>query len=343
MNLAAVVLRLTSAGLFVGACAPPATPSTATGPSARITRGAPSPVAPASVAAALPSDPIDVAVTVDDLPRHGPDMPGVTRLSIHERMLTTFAKHKMPPVYGFINAQKLEEHPEDRAALVAWTKAGSPLGNHTYSHPDLGHMALSDYLADVDRNEAALKELMGDGKEATRAWKVFRYPYLREGVDVAQRAVIRAELTKRGYRIAQVTIDFFDWAYNAPYARCVAKGDDKAILALKESYIDQAAWALRWADAAARELVGRPVKQILLLHVGAFGALMLDEMLTTYEKNGARFVSLADALADALYTEEPKSPKAHYGNFLNQIRKARGTRSPVFPPPPDTLLDLACR
>jgi peptidoglycan-N-acetylglucosamine deacetylase len=334
VNLA--VVRLSLVCFLAAACATPAAPTTP------VTQAATAPL-PARLPPPVPSDPIDVALTVDDLPRHGPDMPGVTRLSIHERMLTTFAKHKTPAVYGFLNAQKLEEHPEDRAALVAWTHAGFPLGNHTYSHPDLGHTSLADYLADVDKNEASLKDLMGDGKEATRAWKVFRYPYLREGIDVAQRATIRVELEKRGYRIAQVTIDFFDWAYNAPYARCVAKGDEKAIAALKESYIDQAAWALRWADAAARELVGRPVKQVLLLHVGAFGALMLDEMLTTYEKNGARFVSLDDALADPIYTEEPKSPKAHYGNFLNQIRKARGTRSPVFPPPPDTLLELACR
>jgi peptidoglycan-N-acetylglucosamine deacetylase len=303
--------------------------------------GAAAPAAPPR--AALPSDPIDLAITVDDLPRHGPDMPGVTRLSIHERMLAAFAKHKTPAVYGFLNAQKLEDHPEDRAALVAWRKAGFPLGNHTYSHPDLGNTSLADYLADVDKNEAALKDLMGDSKEATRAWKVFRYPYLREGTDVAQRATIRAALGERGYRIAQVTIDFFDWAYNAPYARCVAKGDDKAIATLKESYLDQAAWALRWADGAARELIGRPIKHVLLLHVGAFGALMLDEVLSTYEKNGARFVSLDDALADPIYTDEPKAPKAYYGSFLNQIRKARATRSPTYPPPPDALLELACR
>ena len=32
----------------------------------------------------------------------------------------------------------------------------------------------------------------------------------------------------RGYRIAAVTMDFSDWAYNDPYARCAAKGDAKA-------------------------------------------------------------------------------------------------------------------
>ena len=41
--------------------------------------------------------------------------------------------------------------------------------------------------------------------------------------------------------------------------------------------------------------------------------------------------------------EEPREPKAFSGDFLAQLRKARGTRSPVVPTPPDTLLGLVCR
>ncbi len=297
-------------------------------------------------AIATPKDPIDVAITVDDLPRHGPDVPGVTRLAIHEKMLAVFAAHKTPPVYGFINAKKLEEHAEDRAALAAWVRAGHPLGNHTYTHPDLGGgMSVADYLADVDANEATLRALSKaePAPAAERAWKVFRYPYLREGRDLETRRAIRDGLLQRHYRIAQVTIDFFDWAYNPPYARCLAKGDSKAIDALKEDYLDHAAFELRWADAASRELFGRPVKQILLLHVGAFDAEMMDALLSTYEKNGARWVSLDEALGDPVYADEPTQPKAHFGNFLSQVRKARGTRSPAMAPPPDTLLELVCR
>ncbi len=307
----------------------------------------PSTSAPSSVAQlpapALPTDPIDVAITVDDLPRNGPDIPGVTRLSIHERMLATFAKHKTPPVYGFVNAERLEAHPQDRAALTAWRDAGFPLGNHGYSHANLEEVTLSAYLADIDKNEVTLKEVMGDGAAATRAWKVFRYPYLNEGADLASRAVIRAELQKRGYRIAPVTVDFSDWAYIPAFARCMEKGDDKAITALKESYIDEAAWALRWSDGAARELLGRPIEQILLLHVGQFSALMLDELLTVYEKAGVRFVSLDEALADPIYAHEPRAPKAHSGDLLGQIRTARGTRSPARSPSPAELLEVVCK
>jgi hypothetical protein len=70
---------------------------------------------------------------------------------------------------------------------------------------------------------------------------------------------------------------------------------------------------------------------------------LLDDVLTLYEQNGVRFISLDDALGDPAYAAEPRDPRATGGNFLNQIRKARGLRSPVLSPPPDTLLALVCR
>jgi peptidoglycan-N-acetylglucosamine deacetylase len=292
-------------------------------------------------APARPGDPIEVAITVDDLPRHGPDLPGVTRLSIHERMLAVFAAHATPPVYGFINAQKLERHAEDEQALRAWVAAGHPLGNHTYSHLDGAQVALADYLADVDKNEPALARLLPASTEQP-AWKVFRYPYLREGKDPQMQAVIRTALVQRGYRVAQVTIDFYDWAFNQAHARCVGKNDAASLAGLETDYLDRAVSELRWADGAARELAGRPIRHILLLHVAEFTALLLDRLLTAYEQNGARFVTLEAALADPIYAAEPPQPMP-FGNFLWRLRKARGSRSPSVAAQPDTLLDLVCR
>lgn len=316
---------------------PVAVPQAATTTSAVVSP--PPPALPASVDA-----PIEVAITIDDLPHHGPDMPGVSRLEIHRRILDVLGKHHTPPVHGFVNGHWLEKHPEEREALALWVKSGHPLGNHSYSHPDLfSKLTESEYLADVRKNEPVLESLMGTSPDRVRAWKVFRYPYLREGKDLASRERIRTELVAAGYRLAPVSIDFFDWAYQPAYARCAAKNDAESIATLRTDYIDQAAFALRWSDAAARELVQRPVKQILLLHVGQFTSLMLDELLTTYEKNGAKFIELDVALADAIYREEPREPKVTFGNHLNQLRKARGTRTPAMAPPPDTLLERICR
>jgi peptidoglycan-N-acetylglucosamine deacetylase len=294
---------------------------------------------PAASAAILGTLPIDVAITVDDLPDHGPEAPGQSRLAIHEAFLAAFRAHHVPPVYGFVVGAALDEHPDDRAALEAWLAAGNLLGSHTRTHPDIHKTSVDAYLADVDANEALLKSLSRDD----RAWHVFRYPYLEEGNDLPTRAHIREHLAQRGYRVAQVTIDFYDWAYNEPYARCFAKKDMRAIDALKQSYLDDAIVSLRWSDEAARALVGRPIAQILLLHIGAFDALLIDELLTRYRRAGARFVSLDQAMADPIYAEEPKVPKAWEGTFLEQVRQARDVTSPVEPALPEGLLDALCR
>ena len=116
-----------------------------------------------------------------------------------------------------------------------------------------------------------------------------------------------------------------------------------AIDALKQTYLDDAIVALRWSDEAARALVGRPIAQILLLHIGALDALLIDQLLTRYEHEGARFISLDEAMADPIYAQEPKTPKGWEGTFLEQVREARDVDSPVEPLLPEGLLDALCR
>ena len=125
----------------------------------------------ASAPATAPPAPdmVRVAVTVDDLPRHGPEAPGQDRLALHRALLEALSRHGVPRVYGFVNAGRVQ--PGDRAALEAWVAAGYPLGNHTARHPDIGKVGIEAYLADVDAGEPLLAELLGPGQE--RVWKVF--------------------------------------------------------------------------------------------------------------------------------------------------------------------------
>jgi peptidoglycan/xylan/chitin deacetylase (PgdA/CDA1 family) len=282
-----------------------------------------------------------VAVTVDDLPRHGPTVPGQSRLAIHQAFLAAFRAHHLPPVYGFVCGGSLEAHPEDGAALEAWTAQGNPLGNHTRTHPDLHKMTVNAYLADLEANEPVLRKLARGADE--RTWKVFRFPYLQEGTDLESRARLRQEILARGYRIAEVTIDFYDWAYNEPYARCLAKHDERSVAALQTSYLDYANAELHWADETARALVGRPIPQILLLHIGAFDAVVLGALLSLYERQGVRFVSLDRAMADSVYTVEPRRPASWEGTFLSQLSESRVNKGPPEPIQPEALLDAMCR
>src|ERR1700743_1765583 len=75
-----------------------------------------------------------VAFTFDDLPAHGDLPPGETRLQVAESILRTLHDQHMPPIYGLINAERLDKNPGELAVLKAWRAAENPLGSHTYSH-----------------------------------------------------------------------------------------------------------------------------------------------------------------------------------------------------------------
>lgn len=153
----------------------------------------------------------EVALTFDDLPAHGPLPPGMTRLDIAKSIIATLKAANAPQVYGFLNAVKLEQVLEDRAVLEEWRAAGFMLGNHTYTHMSLTDNTAEAFEKDIAANEPVLRSLMGN-----EDWHWFRYPFLWEGETLEKRNTVRAYLKDHGYRIAQVTLDFEDYAWNAP-------------------------------------------------------------------------------------------------------------------------------
>lgn len=301
----------------------------------------PQPEKPAPAAAVMPAiEPIRMALTFDDLPRAGPDIPGLTRIQIHQQILDTLKKHAVPPVYGFVNGRNLVSHPEDRPALDAWLAAGNLLGNHTWAHSS-PTIDLPAYLDDIDRNEPLLRELM-PGPEAR--WKLFRYPSLMKGQTSMERAAIRSHLTSRGYRIAEVTVDFGDWAWNEPYARCLAKAPaGKEIDELKAAFLQAAATFLAFDDALARRVFRRPIAHVLLLHVGAFDALMLDELLTQLERSGVRFVTLDEALTDPIYAEDSGAAPTAGETLQEEFAIVRRVKLVPWAQMPTRRLDGWCR
>ena len=60
------------------------------------------------------------------------------------------------------------------------------------------------------------------------------------------------------------------------HIRCVKKKDNKSIEWLKKSYIEQALKSITVAHIQSKLIFKRYIKQVLLLHIGIFDALMLD-------------------------------------------------------------------
>src|SRR5258706_12585868 len=146
-------------------------------------------------------------------------------------------KRHVPTVYGFINAAKLEGNSDGAEGLKVWAER-EPVGNHTYSHINLSESTVEQFQRNIEQNEPALELLTSDSSNAN--WHWFRYPYLVEGDTVEKRRAIREYLRKRGYKIAQITMDWEDYLWNSAAARCQAKNDAKAMEWLHSSYLSTA-------------------------------------------------------------------------------------------------------
>src|SRR5262249_52765338 len=143
------------------------------------------------------------------------------------------------------------------------------------------------------------------------------------------------------------------WAYNPPYVRCLRRGDTASIEALESMLLETAVSQLRWADDTLRRLTGRPVPHVVLLHAGAFDAHILDRLLTTYEKEGVRWVSLDErGGGGGVARRGPPGPPppAHArapprpgrGALVGQVPRPRQLQGVTFTASPAPLLERLC-
>ncbi|MBS0394311.1 MAG: polysaccharide deacetylase family protein, partial [Proteobacteria bacterium] len=286
--------------------------------------------------AALRAEP--VALTFDDLPLNGTLVPGTSEVDVARAAIAVLRRQHVPPVVGFVNGAKLEGRPAAAAALRLWVDAGFAVGNHTYRHIDLSEVSAARFLEDAATNEPVLELLAG---AAGTAW--FRYPYLREGDTREKRDAVRAGLAARGYRIAQVTLDYEDYAWNSPYARCRAAGDAAALRWLRASYLETAAAYLDGARRAAQQAFGRPISHVLLLHLGAYSGEILPDLLALLRAKGYTLATLEEVARDPALASNPDWPSAGGGTLLEQWLEARAQPYPPVPPKPFAALEALCR
>jgi peptidoglycan/xylan/chitin deacetylase (PgdA/CDA1 family) len=288
--------------------------------------------------------PVRIAITFDDLPAHGPLPPGESRLEVATKIIATLQAANIPPTYGFVNGVRVEEQPADAAVLQAWRAAGYPLGNHAWSHMNLNQNSLEAFEADVTRNEPLLSQLMKDGGEVQNnaAWHWFRFPYLAEGDTPEKIAAIRTFLAQRGYKSAAVTMSFGDYMWNDPYARCKAKGDEKSVTSLEDSYLAAADDSVTYSRALSHTLYHRDIPYVLLMHIGAFDAEMLPRLLGLYRAKGVQFVTLEDAESDEFYRGQTDLHQAPGPSTLEGVMAERHLPFPAHTTPAPQL-DSLCR
>ncbi len=280
---------------------------------------------------------IRLAITIDDMPGSAALPDGYTHVRLMTELVSALRGHGVANATGFVIGERVVGSPDSRAVLEIWLQAGYELGNHTYWHRPLDQVSVPQFLDDLAQMDPIMKEV---ATWSGRAPRYFRYPYLEEGRTSEDRKLLTRTLAEYGYTSVRVALDFSDWAWADPYARCMRRGDSHALALLSRSYLENAGAYLAWSVAAAHRL-GRPsLPQVLLLHANVATAQNLDALLSKYERAGVRYVSLAEALSDPAYTAEYP---ASGGNVLTLLGAATHRTLSPWLASPLNLLELACR
>ncbi|HEY7729009.1 MAG TPA: hypothetical protein VID50_11220, partial [Candidatus Eisenbacteria bacterium] len=113
-----------------------------------------------------------------------------------------------------------------------------------------------------------------------------------------------AHLAENGWRVAPVTVDNQEWVYAYVYQASLARGDTAVATRVAEAYLDHIDDAFAYFEAHSRDIVGREVPQVLLLHANRLNADLLEPLLARIRTRGYRFVELAEAMEDPVYARE---------------------------------------
>jgi peptidoglycan-N-acetylglucosamine deacetylase len=275
-----------------------------------------------------------MSITIDDLPAGAADhMTGSEIVEMTTKLLTTLRDQKVPAV-GFVNEKKLFKPGEvdDRIkALNMWLDYGFELGNHTYAHTSLNRVPLKDWEEDVVRGETVTKILLSQHKMQMR---YFRHPYLDVGRDLETRRRAETFLIERGYRIAPITMDAWDWMYAGVYDDARRRGDTALQQQLVSSYLSYTTAVFDYYEKFSKELIGYEPKQIILLHGNWLEADHIGELLELLRKRGYQFISLQEALSDAAYSMSDEFVGEEGTNWIDHWAITRGhppQNTPVFP------------
>jgi peptidoglycan/xylan/chitin deacetylase (PgdA/CDA1 family) len=299
----------------------------------------------ASVATISPAD-RRIAITFDDLPwvmlRNEPP----ANLGAEHARLVASLEQAAVPVIGFVNEGLLYQgdslRPERLRMLGDWLDAGFELGNHTRWHSDLNAVGVTAFERDILDGEHLLRPLL-----AMRGLKPrwFRYPELRTGTTLEDKAAVEAFLAEHGYRIAPVTINSSEWVFALAYRRALAaNAPEETLQHLREDYVAYLQAKLGYYERRSLDLLGYEAPQVLLLHASELNADTCTVLISAIRARGYRFVTLDEATRDPAYRHPDTYTGALGTSWIHRWAKTEGRPDSFYfgePRTPKWISDLA--
>jgi peptidoglycan/xylan/chitin deacetylase (PgdA/CDA1 family) len=205
--------------------------------------------------------------------------------------------------------------------IAAYVAAGHVIADHSFTHRHLNELPAAEYVADIDRAEAWLKDRKG-----RRPW--FRYPFLDEGGDdQAKVAAVRAALKARGLHNGYATVDGSDWNIESRTADAVKAGKKVDLPALRDLYVETMVQAADFAEGLSRKTWGRQPVQVILLHETDVAALFIADFVAALRKDGWTIVTADEAYADPIAKLAPIVPSAN-GTLVELAAWEKGLPKP---------------
>lgn len=285
-----------------------------------------------------------IALTFDDLPYSGisPKLTDVYEARQNIRSILATLKAHHAPAVGFVNEQELQvtDQMDIRVGLLEqWLDGGVELGNHTYSHVNIAKVPESEAEDQVIEGEVITKRLM---KTKGQQERYFRHPFLVVGATLDQRHQFEAFLHSRGYTPAPVTQEDLDWAFNGAYRQAMKEDDQTTAHKLLDDFMTQVETNINYYEKVSHALFGRDIAYIMLMHSNQLNGIMLDQVLSMYERHGYKFITVEEALKDPAYSTPNTFAGANGASWEQQWAISMGKREALqgATPAPKYMWDL---
>lgn len=210
-----------------------------------------------------------VALSIDDAPsvagageRFDPGRMDAIREQLRAREL----RHCV----AFVIGESARGH---EAALERWLAEGFELGNHGQLHVPASGQTPAEFAASVRACDALLE---GVGAFAAGAPRYLRMPFGDRGRDAEHRAALARVCDDLGYALADVSVNLYDWCYEAPLTRAVARGDEDAVARILDRFLRS---ARRELDTAGRRPPEPGWVDVAACHFGEVSRRALGSLL----------------------------------------------------------------
>lgn len=260
-----------------------------------------------------------IAISFDDAPTPSSGyFSGEERTSL---LLESLAKAGIEQTAFFAVSQHIT--PEGHQRLLAYSKAGHIIANHTHSHPNLNSTSLSHFIADIEQADSVLQHY-----PTFRKW--FRFPYLREGDTLNKRDGVRQYLADNDYINAYITLNNYDWYLDELFQQAIQAGESIDLTAMRNFYVETLLESIQYYDELALQYLNRSPDHVLLLHENDLAALFISDLIAGLQLQGWEIITIEQAYQDPLLSYQTSRLLTFNPGRIGEIAADHGQRKGLW-------------